>query len=202
MRTSNIWDETAWSDPIYFDNGAFGQDVSGFFLATHMILISKFCWDVDGKACLLSLIGGAGEIEGTLSDDLAIYVSEVDIRMGKSSAKPKAIRPNSSQKVDSFHIVKRDQYCYCFSSETRKEPGFQTTVSRSENGPLGPWEQGPKVALSNSGSDAEVRDASHMDVFEDNQGKWWAVLSACRSNNFGGEWEESPLGKSRPERPQ
>lgn len=28
MFTDNIWDETAWSDPIYFDNPGFDQDVS------------------------------------------------------------------------------------------------------------------------------------------------------------------------------
>lgn len=29
VQTSNIWDETSWSDPVYFDQVGFDQDVSG-----------------------------------------------------------------------------------------------------------------------------------------------------------------------------
>lgn len=28
MSTDNIWDDDSWSDPVYFDNPGFDQDVS------------------------------------------------------------------------------------------------------------------------------------------------------------------------------
>lgn len=33
VRTRNIWDETAWSDPVYFDQVGFDQDVSYYLLS-------------------------------------------------------------------------------------------------------------------------------------------------------------------------
>lgn len=66
---------------------------------------------------------------------------------------------------------------------------------RSTNGPLGPWELGPRNPLWYNGPGEDVQNTGHVDVFEDANGQWWAVLLGVRARLANGHTVDSQLGK-------
>ena len=65
---------------------------------------------------------------------------------------------------------------------------------RSGVGPLGPWELGPKNPLWYNGTEEEVQNTGHADVFMDANGDWWAVFLGVRPRLVNNKWIESQLG--------
>lgn len=49
-----------------------------------------------------------------------------------------------------------------------------------------------------NGPDEEVQRTGHADVFEDGQGRWWAVFLGVRPVKVDGEYLEPQLGPSAP----
>lgn len=70
---------------------------------------------------------------------------------------------------------------------------------RSREGVYGPWE-GQGRPLWYNGPDEEVQRTGHADVFEDAEGRWWAVLLGVRPirDEEGGRWLEPQLGMRWP----
>jgi beta-xylosidase len=127
--------------------------------------------------------------------DFAIHISEIDLASGRTLTAPIVIRASPYGVAEGSHIIKRDKYYYLFTAEGGTESGHQEWVMRSEAGPLGPWELGPRNPLWYNGTEEEVQSTGHADVFMDANGDWWAVFLGVRPRLVGGKWLESQLGK-------
>ncbi|KAF7906715.1 hypothetical protein EAF00_000994 [Botryotinia globosa] len=154
-----------WSDPVWFDEVGFDQDL--FF-------------DDDGKV-YLSTTRRKHErtIEKPLKD-FAIHITTIDISTGVSTSVPRVIRSSPSGIAEGSHIFKRGKFYYLFTAEGGTESGHCEWVSRSSTGPFGPWEiiNAPLWKIGVEGD--EVVNTGHIDIVEDKDGTWWAVLLACR----------------------
>lgn len=126
--------------------------------------------------------------------DFAIHICTVDLVTGHSTSEPKLVRESSSGVAEGSHIFKRGRYYYLFTAEGGTESGHSEWVSRSEKGPMGPWELGPSNPLWHNGVEDEVQNTGHIDLVEDTKGQWWAVLLAVRPMQTAEGWEESVLG--------
>lgn len=126
--------------------------------------------------------------------DFAIHICTVDLATGHSTSEAKLIRESSSGVAEGSHIFKRGRYYYLFTAEGGTESGHCEWVSRSEVGPFGPWELAPNNPLWRNGVEDEVQNTGHIDLVEDADGNWWAVLLAVRPMRKGDQWEESVFG--------
>ncbi|KAL2126768.1 hypothetical protein VTI74DRAFT_278 [Chaetomium olivicolor] len=179
--TDDIFDDAAWSEPIYFDNPGFDQDLF---------------WDDDeGKVYLSTTVRMGRRTPGLKLKDFAIHISEIDLQTGRTLTPPKMIRDSPFGVAEGSHIIRKGKYYYLFTAEGGTEAGHQEWVFRSTEGPYGPWE-GQGKALWYNGPDEEVQRTGHCDVFEDGQGQWWAVLLGVRpAKNHDGKWTEPQLGR-------
>lgn len=126
--------------------------------------------------------------------DFAVHICTVNLDTGHSTSEPKLIRESASGVAEGSHIFKRGRYYYLFTAEGGTDSGHCEWVSRSSHGPLGPWELGPNNPLWRNGTEDEVQNTGHVDLVEDAQGQWWAVLLGVRPVQRGHEWEKSVLG--------
>ncbi|CAM1503611.1 Fc.00g012020.m01.CDS01 [Cosmosporella sp. VM-42] len=177
--TDNIWDESAWSDPVYFDNPGFDQDLF---------------WDEDGKTYLSTTMRLAWRDPESRKKDFAIHISEIDLETGRTLTPPRVIRTSPHGIAEGSHIFKRGGYYYLLTAEGGTEAGHQEWVFRSTDGPYGPWE-GQGRPLWYNGPTEEVQRTGHVDVFEDGEGQWWAVLLGVRPVKDGGAYLEPQLGR-------
>ncbi|KAJ4393154.1 hypothetical protein N0V93_002361 [Gnomoniopsis smithogilvyi] len=180
VYTDNIYDDDAWSDPVYFDNPGFDQDLF---------------WDDDGKTYLHTTMRLAKRPLNSTQKDFAIHVSEIDLPTGRTLTPPIPIRASPHGIAEGSHTIKRGEWYYLFTAEGGTEAGHQEWVSRSRDGVYGPWEDQGQPLWYN-GPDEEVQRTGHADVFEDEKGRWWAVLLGVRpARHHGGQWLEPQLGR-------
>ena len=177
--TDNIWDDDAWSDPVYFDNPGFDQDLF---------------WDDDEKVYFSTTVRIANRPPGSKLKDFAIHVSEIDLPTGRTLTPPVVVRQSPHGIAEGSHIIKRGKYYYLFTAEGGTEAGHQEWVLRSTEGVYGPWESTGRPLWYN-GPDEEVQRTGHADVFEDGQGRWWAVFLGVRPAKHQGNWLEPQLGR-------
>ncbi|KAA8576194.1 hypothetical protein MFRU_009g01270 [Monilinia fructicola] len=163
-RVEDIFDGE-WSEPIWFDEVGFDQDL--FF-------------DDDGKVYLSTTRRKHERTLGRPLKDFAIHISTVDLDTGASTSVPKVIRSSDSGIAEGSHIFKRGKFYYLFTAEGGTESGHCEWVSRSSNGPLGPWEIGNAPLWEIGAEGDEVVNTGHIDIVEDKNGNWWAVMLACR----------------------
>ncbi|OAG02366.1 Arabinanase/levansucrase/invertase [Paraphaeosphaeria sporulosa] len=180
--TDNIFDDSAWSDPVYFDNPGFDQDLF---------------WDPDDadKAYLSTTVRVADRNPASKLKDFAIHISQIDIQTGRTLTAPRVIRQSEFGVAEGSHILFKAPYYYLFVAEGGTEAGHQEWVFRSTEGVYGPWESQGKPLWYN-GPDEEVQRTGHADVFEDGEGRWWAVFLGVRPLKDGeGTWLEPQLGR-------
>lgn len=179
--TDDIFNDAAWSEPVYFDNPGFDQDL--------------FWDDEDGKVYLSTTVRMARRTRGLKLKDFAIHISEIDLQTGRTLTAPRMIRDSAFGVAEGSHIIRKGKYYYLFTAEGGTEAGHQEWAFRSTEGPYGPWE-GQGKALWYNGPDEEVQRTGHCDIFEDGQGQWWAVLLGVRpAKNQDGRWLEPQLGR-------
>ncbi|KAH6716512.1 beta-xylosidase [Leptodontidium sp. MPI-SDFR-AT-0119] len=170
VTTTNIWDSSSWSDPVYFDNPGFDQDLF---------------WDDDGKVYLSTTVRKSPRSKDLTKKDFAIHISEISLPTGTTLTAPVVIRESPFGIAEGSHIIKKGKYYYLFTAEGGTEQGHQEWVLRSSEGVFGPWEP-----------DEEVQRTGHVDVFEDGEGRWWAVLLGVRPmRDADGKWLEPQLGR-------
>ena len=179
--TDDIFNDAAWSEPVYFDNPGFDQDLF---------------WDDDNNKVYLSTTVRMGQrTPGLKLKDFAIHISEIDLPSGRTLTPPRVIRSSPFGVAEGSHIVRRGRYYYLFTAEGGTEAGHQEWAFRSTEGPYGPWE-GQGKALWYNGPDEEVQRTGHCDLFEDGEGRWWGVLLGVRpARNSKGKWVEPQLGR-------
>lgn len=127
--------------------------------------------------------------------DFAIHISEIEQTTGRSLTAPAVIRKSPYGIAEGSHIIKRGGWYYLFTAEGGTEAGHQEWVFRSKEGVNGPWEEQGKPLWYN-GPEEQVQRTGHADVFEDGEGRWWAVLLGVRPANKDGRWLEPQLGES------
>ncbi|KAH6854049.1 glycosyl hydrolase [Chaetomium sp. MPI-CAGE-AT-0009] len=179
--TDDIFNDAAWSEPVYFDNPGFDQDLF---------------WDDDTNKVYLSTTVRMGQrTPGLKLKDFAIHISEIDLPSGRTLTPPRVIRASPFGVAEGSHIMRRGRYYYLFTAEGGTEAGHQEWAFRSTEGPYGPWE-GQGKALWYNGPDEEVQRTGHCDLFEDGQGRWWGVLLGVRPvQSSEGRWAEPQLGR-------
>ncbi|KZM18646.1 uncharacterized protein EKO05_0001188 [Ascochyta rabiei] len=177
--TNDIDTDGSWSDPVYFDNPGFDQDVF---------------WDDDGKTYLSTTVRIADRDPASKLKDFAIHISEIDLPTGRTLMPPVCIRQSKYGVAEGSHIMKKDGYYYLLVAEGGTEAGHQEWAYRSEKGVFGPWESQGKPLWYN-GSDEEVQRTGHADVFEDEQGRWWGVFLGVRPVAKEGNFLEPQLGR-------
>ncbi|KAI0109160.1 glycoside hydrolase family 43 protein [Nemania sp. FL0031] len=180
VYTDNIWDDDSWSDPIYFDNPGFDQDLF---------------WDDDGKVYLSTTVRLANRRPDSKLKDFGIHISEIELATGRTLTPPQLIRESPHGIAEGSHILRRGAYYYLFTAEGGTEAGHQEWVFRSREGVCGPWEAQGKPLWYN-GPDEEVQRTGHADVFDDGQGNWWAVFLGVRPVKDGdGNYLEPQMGR-------
>ncbi|KAF3037903.1 hypothetical protein E8E11_006116 [Didymella keratinophila] len=177
--TDDIDTDGSWSDPVYFDNPGFDQDVF---------------WDDDGKTYISTTVRIADRDPSSKLKDFAIHISEVDLPTGRTLTPPVCIRQSQYGVAEGSHIMKKDGCYYLFVAEGGTEAGHQEWVFRSKEGVYGPWESQGKPLWYN-GSDEEVQRTGHADVFEDEQNRWWSVFLGVRPVKQNEKYLEPQLGR-------
>ncbi|KAK2772820.1 hypothetical protein FQN53_004425 [Emmonsiellopsis sp. PD_33] len=180
VKTDNIWDSNSWSEPIYFDQVGFDQDLF---------------WDDDGTVYLSTTHRKIDRTPGLKHKDFAIHVCTVDLATGNSTSRPVKIRESSSGVSEGSHILKRGKHYYLFTAEGGTEGGHCEWVCRSEVGPFGPWELGPNNPLWRNTTEDEVQNTGHADLVEDAEGRWWGVFLGVRPTKTSKGWEASVFGR-------
>lgn len=127
--------------------------------------------------------------------DFGVHICTIDLETGRSTSESKLIRESSSGVAEGSHILKRGRFYYLFTAEGGTESGHCEWVSRTETGPLGPWDVGPSNPLWHNGVEDEVQNTGHADLVEDSNGRWWAVLLGVRPSRQHDGWEQSVFGK-------
>ncbi|KAF2099822.1 hypothetical protein NA57DRAFT_37549 [Rhizodiscina lignyota] len=171
--TDNIWDSSSWSDPIYFDQPGFDQDLF---------------WDDDGSVYLSTTYRMHEDdvsYRREFPKNFAIHISRVDLGSGASLTPPKMIRSSSVSPgvSEGSHIFKYGHFYFLLTAEGGTESGHTEWCFRSTHGPFGPWEERPgsegQPLWYNNGTE-RVQCTGHADVLEDANGHWWAVLLGVR----------------------
>ncbi|KAF1849569.1 glycoside hydrolase family 43 protein [Cucurbitaria berberidis CBS 394.84] len=180
VKTANIWDDTTWSDPIYFDQVGFDHDLF---------------WDNDGLVYLSSTYRKVDRSPESKLKDFGIHISTLDIETGALTSTPKLVRESPSGVAEGSHLFKRNGYYYLFTAEGGTESGHCEYVARSKDSPFGPWEQAPHNPLWRNTTDDDVQNTGHCDLVEDTHGQWWALCLGVRPRKEGDHWRTSVFGR-------
>lgn len=149
-------------------------------------------FDGNGKVYLSTTRRKHERTIGKSLKDFAIHITTIDLSTGASTSTPKVIRSSESGIAEGSHIFKKGEFYYLFTAEGGTESGHCEWVSRSSNGPFGPWEvrNAPLWKIGDEGD--EVVNTGHIDIVEDKNGNWWAVLLACRPINLPESFKTLP----------
>lgn len=170
LSTTDIWAGT-WSDPVYIP--FFGIDPSLFF-------------DDDGKVYVQGCY-----MLGRTQPTCTIKQFEVDINTGKALSDTREIWPGFAKyDTEGPHIYKVGKYYYLMAAEGGTFEHHLLSISRSENiwGPYETAESNP--ILTADGTDEYIQNTGHGELFQDENGRWWAVALAVRN-----EATCQPLGR-------
>lgn len=180
--TKDIWNSESWSEPVFFDQPGFDQDL--FF-------------DDDGKVYLSTTHPKADRKADSELKELAVHVCEIDLRTGNSLSKATLVRESTTGMgvAEGSHLFKRNGAYFLFVAEGGTESDHRECVYRSKTGPLGPWEECPHNPVLHNGGDEEIQNAGHCDLLEDVDGRWWAVCLAVRPIKTDSGWTPSNLGE-------
>ena len=165
FKTTDPYDDSAWSDPVRIDNP--GNDID-----------PDLFWDDDGTA-YMSVAAG-------------IYISEVDLDTGHATEPVRVWNGTGDRNPEGPHIYKKDEYYYLLIGEGGTETNHSVTIARSRHaqGPYEGYEGNP--ILTAKDTDEWFQTVGHADIFQDASDNWWGVALATRS---GPAWEVYPMGR-------
>ncbi|KAI5270802.1 glycosyl hydrolase [Aureobasidium subglaciale] len=171
VSTQDPWKADSWSDPIYFDQPGFDQDVGSML---HLF------WDHDGSVYLSTCFRPIDHVMKSGLKGFAIHISKIDLATGTSLEAPRVIRRSPSGVAEGSHIIRKEQYYYLFVAEGGTESGHMELVFRSSTGVYGPWEPCPNNPLISATTQDDVQNTGHADLIEESTGEWRAVCLAVR----------------------
>ena len=162
VSTQDIWSDQ-WSDPVHFD--FVGIDPSLF-------------WDDDGRVY----------VQGSRAPgpNTKIHQFEIDLKTGQKLSEEKKIWDGTGATwPEGPHMYKRDKWYYLLISEGGCWEEHMITVARSKDiwGPYESFSQNP--ILTAFGEPRYIQHTGHADMFEDADGRFWAVCLAMRKDGDG-----------------
>ncbi|KAH6652024.1 glycoside hydrolase family 43 protein [Truncatella angustata] len=153
FKTSDPFDDAAWSDPVTFKTTRIDPDLF---------------WDDDGTVYLTQQ---------------GIVQQSVDLETGELTPDTPLSIWNGTGGVwpEGPHLYKKDGYYYLLIAEGGTETNHSITIARSKNvsGPYEAYEDNP--ILTNRGTNEYFQTVGHGDLFQDDEGNWWGVALATRS---------------------
>ncbi|CAG8138310.1 unnamed protein product [Penicillium olsonii] len=147
-----------WSDPIVFDIP--GIDPSLLFDNDHVYV--QLC---------------------KVGPQFQIYNMEIDIETGRVIREPTLIFEGWKRGfTEGPHVYMKDGWYYLLVAEGGTFQDHMLSIARSRNiwGPYESYERNPLYTAS--GTDRYIQNTGHGDFFQDQTGKWWAVLLGVRKN--------------------
>jgi beta-xylosidase len=150
FKTTDPFDDAAWSDPVLFDAPKIDPDLF---------------WDDDGKVYVATQ---------------GIRIQEVDIDSGKMGAVIQLWNGTGGVWPEGPHIYKKDGWYYLLIAEGGTAEDHAVTMARAPNitGPYSPSPHNPH--LTNRGTNEYFQTVGHADLYQDGNGKWWGTALATR----------------------
>lgn len=152
FRTTDPFDEEAWSDPVLFNGTSIDPDLF---------------WDDDGTL----YVAQAG-----------IVLQKLDLESGELSQPAVSIwNGTGGASPEGPHLYKKDGFYYLLIAEGGTELNHSITIARSTNieGPYESYANNP--ILTNRGTDEYFQTVGHGDLFQDSDGHWWGLCLSTRS---------------------
>lgn len=182
VKTTNIWDEDSWSEPVYFDQWGIDPDI--FF-------------DDDGRVYLTSTSAEFVD-EGTFAN----WITEIDMETGNSLSDTRLLHTSTVSPdiadplTEASHLYKINGTYYMITADSGTAELHSTNNYRSQSLD-GPWEHNPHNPLLFNGADMAnaVLATGHADMVEAADGSWWAVFLATRPQNPTNSLGRPQLGR-------
>ncbi|KAH8176609.1 glycosyl hydrolases family 43 domain-containing protein [Sarocladium implicatum] len=152
FRTTDPFDDDAWSDPVIFRPDRIDPDIF---------------WDDDGKVYTATQ---------------GIILQELNLETGELSQPPIELwNGTGGVWPEAPHIYKKDGWYYLMIAEGGTATDHAVTIARAPavDGPYEPYEGNP--ILTNRGTDQYIQTVGHADLFQDPDGNWWGLALATRS---------------------
>ncbi|KAG8841587.1 hypothetical protein FRC20_004942 [Serendipita sp. 405] len=133
VSTRNIFDDNAWSDPIYVDHAGFDPDL--FF-------------DDDGTTYLSTGLGST-DLGYQDSGFSAIWTTQIDLRTGNSLVESKfqvASPFTNIQLAEAPHLFKHGGKYHLLTADSGTENNHKT-MHYTADSPFGPWKSNPNNPL-------------------------------------------------------
>jgi beta-xylosidase len=162
FKSTDPFDDSSWSDPVKFEAGKIDPDLF---------------WDDDGKVYVATQ---------------GIIIQEMNIDTGAMGSITQLWNGTGGVWPEGPHIYKKDGWYYLLIAEGGTAEDHAVTMARARNitGPYLPSPYNPH--LTNRGTSEWFQTVGHADLFQDNNGKWWAVALATRVGPNGASY---PMGR-------
>ncbi|KAJ6533433.1 xylosidase : arabinofuranosidase [Mycena vulgaris] len=151
FKTSDPFDDAAWSDPVLFQPPNIDPDLF---------------WDDDGVPYM------------TAAQSI---ISTIDLETGALGPATQLWNGTGERNPEGPHIYKKDGWYYLLISEGGTEVNHTVTMARSRSvtGTYVGFEGNP--ILTNKNTDEYFQTVGHADLFRDAAGNWWVSALATRS---------------------
>ncbi|KAF7323956.1 Xylosidase: arabinofuranosidase protein [Mycena kentingensis (nom. inval.)] len=151
FKTTNPFDDAAWSDPVLFSPGDIDPDLF---------------WDDDGTPYVVA----AQSLIGTIDLDTGARGPITQLWNGTGERNP-----------EGPHLYRKDGWYYLLIAEGGTELNHTVTMARSRSllGTYEGFVGNP--VLTNKNTDEYFQTVGHADIFQDGRGQWWVCALATRS---------------------
>jgi len=151
FRSTDMFDESKWSDPVVFNPGKIDPDLF---------------WDDDGKLYVATQ---------------SVILQELDLKTGQLSQPPVSLwNGTGGVWPEGPHLYKKDGWYYLLIAEGGTALNHAITIARSRSlkGPYEAYEGNP--ILTNRKTQEWFQTVGHGDLFQDGKGNWWGMCLATR----------------------
>jgi beta-xylosidase len=155
FKTTNPFDDKAWSDPVKFNAPKIDPDLF---------------WDDDGKVYVATQ---------------GVILQEMNIKTGAMGPVHSLWNGTGGVWPEGPHIYKRDGWYYLLIAEGGTAEDHAVTMARARNitGPYQPSPHNPH--LTARGTNEYFQTVGHADLFQDTKGEWWGTALATRWGGNG-----------------
>ncbi|ORY22227.1 glycosyl hydrolase, partial [Naematelia encephala] len=166
VSTDDIFDDSKWSDAVYFDEVGFDQDLLFDDDGKVYQTVTRFDFTAD-------FTDGKPKIQS--------WINEIDLASGRSLTAPVLAKASALGVAEGCHIIKHEGYYYFFTAEGGTQSGHRECVYRSDS-PLGPFHPPPDGInpLIYNGDHPDIQNTGHMDLIQGDGGRWIAVFLGVR----------------------
>ena len=151
FKTTNPYDETTWSNPVFFDAPKIDPDLF---------------WDDDGKVYVATH---------------SVVIQEFDLNTGRTGPAINIWNGTGGVWPEGPHVYKKDGWYYLMIAEGGTALDHAVTMARAKKvtGPYTGYERNP--LLTNRKTQEYFQTVGHADLFQDTNGNWWGMCLTTRS---------------------